>query len=694
LPDEATRAHGGRDLQPQSDEARIFASTYKAVNLPALVVVPLLYFVGQEEFSIRLGIGLALASLAWIPFRLEKLELAQAVFLFGLASGICFVDASLGGHAVDVAAFFYFALPFTLRPSLPVRKIAPWIVLSIVLAGLLFVHPWPQALEIDTAGFSRTPQLIIGALCFANLVAVMVGMHHKRVLMVDDLHKSAAKAQEASIAKSAFLANMSHELRTPMTAIIGYTDLLRTADLTTEQTDQAEVIGRNSRHLLALLNDILDLSKIEADKMGIELASESPAQLVADAVSVVRVQAQEKGLPLRVDFVGKLPRTIQTDGLRLRQALLNLLSNAVKFSDSGEVRITVRLDKVGSNAVLAFDVTDSGPGIPENQHEDIFDPFVQADLSMQKRFEGTGLGLALTRRLAELLGGDVSLRSKLGQGSTFVLTIDLGPWNALDERVNVEEIVVDREKALTPGPTEDLSALHAMRVLVAEDGEDNRALLDLYLRRFGADPTFVTNGFDAVRKMGSPKGTAHFDAILMDMRMPKLDGYSATKQLRSQGHTLPIIALTAHAMANDEKRCLDAGCSGYLSKPFRPGELVAALVAQRPPGAGSKPEVDLPVDAKAVPNAELAGQLNIMAQKFSAGLPARLSEIEAAIRQGDTETASAVAHTIVGIAGTFGYHEVGETARLLEVALDERGPDVEVESALTEFKEAVSKARQ
>jgi PAS domain S-box-containing protein len=396
-------------------------------------------------------------------------------------------------------------------------------------------------------------------------------------------------AQAANRAKSEFLANMSHEIRTPMTAILGFADLLdaemeccfacREGAMCQHQQNGREAVStiqRNGRHLLDVINDILDLSKIEAEKFQIEPVRCSPVQLVADVLSLLRPQAVEKHLSLKTELSHPLPEAIVTDPLRLRQVLVNLVGNAIKFTDQGEVRLAVRLNADDGRSYLCFDVVDTGIGMNEEQVGNLFRPFSQVDNSSTRRFGGTGLGLCISKHLAEVLGGSIKVRSEPGKGSTFSLTIDPGP---LDKRYvihNAQKPMLDRAPT-TIAATSTGIALHG-RILLAEDRIENQRLVALLLRKGGAEVTAVENGQLAVeaalaaREAGEP-----FDVILMDMQMPVLDGYEATRQLRKLGCTSPIVALTAHAMAEDYQICLDAGCNDYLPKPFQHSDLLEVV---------------------------------------------------------------------------------------------------------------------
>ncbi len=391
------------------------------------------------------------------------------------------------------------------------------------------------------------------------------------------LHQAKLDAETACRAKTEFLANMSHEIRTPMTAILGFAETLQDTTLTSQEAhDMLQTIQRNGRHLLDVINGILDISKIEAGKLETETVRLPLWPLLLEVQELMRAPASARGLYCRLECRGPLPETIASDPVRLRQILINLVGNALKFTEVGGVRIVVYLlDVARPDRGLAFDIVDTGVGIAAEHLPHIFQPFAQADSSTTRRFGGTGLGLAISQRLAHMLGGEIVVASTPACGSTFRLTVATGPLAGVP--------LIDAASASSvpapppPTPPTPCPTL-AGRVLLAEDGPDNQRLIALFLRKAGTTVHIVDNGRAAIEQAWrAVEQHQPFDVILMDMQMPIQDGYSATRALRAQGYRGAIVALTAHAMAHDCQRCLDAGCDAFATKPIERQVLLQTL---------------------------------------------------------------------------------------------------------------------
>lgn len=394
-----------------------------------------------------------------------------------------------------------------------------------------------------------------------------------KLLEVESL-KDAAEA--ASRAKSRFLANISHEIRTPLGAVLGFADLLRYSDQSPADRESCIAsIERNGLHLLKLIDDILDLSKIEAERIEAECVPFRLADLIADLKAIHGVIAAEKGIRFDVNLGSGLPKMILSDPMRLKQILGNIVGNAVKFTGRGQVTMDVTMDRQpDQNTLLQFLIADSGCGLTNQEVSRLFQPFMQADSSTTRKYGGTGLGLVISKQLANLLGGDVILRETApGKGSVFVVTIDPGPF--LESPASTESVQRPEKSTFQKAtPERTTQALCGLNLLVADDAADNRLLISRLLKHMGAEVDVVEDGAQAIEQAM----VGNYDVILMDIQMPNVDGYEATTSLRNQGYKRPIIALTAHAMKEELDRCLNAGCDRHLSKPINRQDLIANVL--------------------------------------------------------------------------------------------------------------------
>lgn len=402
-------------------------------------------------------------------------------------------------------------------------------------------------------------------------------------VQAETLSAARRRANAASRSKSEFLANVSHEIRTPMTAILGFAELLEEEEVSPDQRGRAlQTIRENGDHLLQLINDILDISKVEAGRFEVETAECALPELIENLQQTFIVRASNRGIGFQCTVDPQTPDIIVTDPLRLKQVLINLLGNAVKFTDEGhvELRVSWLTDGLGT-PVLRFDVTDSGIGMSNDQVDRLFRPFTQVDTSAKRRFSGTGLGLAISQSVVQMLKGDIEVTSAVGEGSCFSVSL---PISEFSRRKSLEEpessTAPDSSANACPNHDSEPKAqvserpLTGIRVLLADDGLDNQKLISFRLKRDGAEPVIVGNGRAAVDAAFEAEETGNgFHVILMDMQMPVLDGYSATSELRAKGYDRPVIALTAHAMSSDRQTCLDAGCSDYATKPVNWPEL-------------------------------------------------------------------------------------------------------------------------
>lgn len=383
-----------------------------------------------------------------------------------------------------------------------------------------------------------------------------------------DLRRAREDAEKASAAKGIFLANMSHEIRTPLGAILGFLDLLKNPSNTSENlSEYIGVIDRNSKQLLRIVDDVLDLSKIEAGEFVIESIRFSLMDLLADFTSLMSFKAREKGLTYHLKLESDLPDFIKGDPTRIRQILNNVVGNAIKFTAKGHVYVKVGFIK----GLLSITVEDTGCGIDTSTSLRLFQPFSQADSSTTRVYGGTGLGLSLTTRLSKALGGKFYLEnSRVDVGSTFVIVI---PLEVLQETKMVSTADLNQDFVISEPKKAPVKVLQDKNILVVDDSPDNRALLEIVLKVWGAKVAMASNGSEGVTRATA----SDFDVILMDVQMPVMDGHEATQKLRASGYAKPIIALTAHAMKEERDRCLESGFSNFLSKPIDKDSLLKLL---------------------------------------------------------------------------------------------------------------------
>lgn len=389
-------------------------------------------------------------------------------------------------------------------------------------------------------------------------VQVLAELYRKNKILAE----MSVKARAGSESKSRFLAHMSHEMRTPLTAIQGFVELLEEGSGPEERAQAAEVIRRNAHYLVEIIDDILDLAKVEANKLDITSAPFEPAELVKDVYASLRARAEEKRLDFKLVYESRLPETVIGDSTRARQALINILSNAIKYTDEGSVSLIVGFEKTDGKGVLSFCAKDTGRGISKSEHGRIFEPFYRAQEA--KSLEGSGLGLSLTKRLVNAMGGDISFDSRVGEGSEFELFFSVD----LPANVKFLDHDVDKEfglKETKSGKGEKLDC-HA---LIVDDNKDLRNVAEGFMRSYGGRASTAEDGAQAIavyKRLLRDKQPV--DMVLMDLQMPVMDGYEASQKLREEGFKGPIIAFSAHVMDADRDKCWKVGCSDFISKPI------------------------------------------------------------------------------------------------------------------------------
>jgi signal transduction histidine kinase/CheY-like chemotaxis protein/HPt (histidine-containing phosphotransfer) domain-containing protein len=506
-------------------------------------------------------------------------------------------------------------------------------------------------------------------------------------------------AEQTSRTKSAFLANMSHEIRTPMTAIVGYAELMLDPEQDdADRKDCVQVIRRNGAHLLELINDILDLSKIEADKMTVERIRVNLPQMVTEVVSLMRLRAVQKGLDFEVTYETPIPKEILADALRVRQILVNLIGNAVKFTSTGQVKLHISQKRLGQSNRIRFAISDTGIGMDEAQRAKLFQSFSQADDSMTRRFGGTGLGLTISKRLAVILGGDITVESEVGKGSCFTVEIDAGDLSDV-------EMLHGLVESMAPLP----ETSHVMtkvvlngRILLAEDGLDNQRLISTHLRKAGAEVTIAPNGQVALDLVEHEP----FDLILMDMQMPVLDGYGSASKMRKLGYTMPIIALTAHAMADDRAKCINAGCTEYLSKPVDREKLlstVADYLARArgiTGGATQTAQSQLSMEPQKTQSpggieSEFANDPDMkdLVDEYVQRLPVEVAKMTSLLNSGEIESLRRVAHQLKGSGGGYGFNQITSLAAVADHSIKDGAPIEKLKSEIDSLIEHIRAIR-
>ena len=467
----------------------------------------------------------------------------------------------------------------------------------------------------------------------------------QRTRELEDLTHELAQANQV---KSQFLANMSHEIRTPLTAIVGHSEAIIHGDIEKNKVQEdIAVIHGNSLHLLELINDILDLSRIEANKFELEIQPLDLTELIQDLAHTFTDQAQQKHLRFTIEHQLALPFIIQVDSLRLKQILLNLCANAIKFTEKGQVTLDINWQ----NGQLVFTVTDTGIGLSKDHLAQVFEIFTQADNSISRRFGGSGLGLSLSNQLAKLMSGNISVTSKLGQGSTFCLTLPC---------IHINN---DRLSTITASPIEhDSASLFSGKILLAEDHDDNRRLIARLLSGLGLEVIVASNGKEAVQLCLEHQPTL----VLLDIQMPEMDGVEAFKALRDLGYKQPIYALTANAMSHEVSQYLGLGFTGHLKKPIERQTFIATIAKYFPSQSDNNSNTDLVTKAE-----ESLAQVDLsdLVSEFKINLSDDKRNLLVSSGNNDIDKQAFLAHRLAGAAQMFGFNELNQAAKELEIII-------------------------
>jgi signal transduction histidine kinase/DNA-binding NarL/FixJ family response regulator len=482
-------------------------------------------------------------------------------------------------------------------------------------------------------------------------------------------------AETANKEKTSFLANMSHEIRTPMSAIVGYAELLNSPTLPEYELRRIpSLIGKNAEHMISLINDILDLSKIEIGTLKIVNHQFKTSAFIDEIVSLMRPLAIEKNLGFSLKYLSDIPPVLFTDQVRLRQIFVNLIGNAIKFTKAGSVVLEVSIKiSEAEHLILQFDIIDTGIGIKKELLEKIFNPFTQGHLDSDYRFEGTGLGLDISRRLARILNGDIHVESEPGKGSTFKLEFYLGHKDYI--KLEKPEIVILNGSEIEANSI--LVNLKDVNILLVEDGIDNQRIIRYFLEDAGAKVTIAENGKTGVKAVhDSINKNNPYDIILMDMQMPVMDGYAAASNLRKDGVEIPIIALTAHAMVDDRLKCMNAGCDDYLSKPIDQklffktiSNWLPELVKERLKDIVAKPnnteKLNVGSDGKRIIVSTMSNDTKFapILKEYIEDMPERITALKRAMIENNIEELRQLTHRLKGSGASYGFASISEVAQ-------------------------------
>lgn len=525
--------------------------------------------------------------------------------------------------------------------------------------------------------------VIVGVLALLTAVfAIIIGRMKKQAELIGQLNTSERKLKEAVLVKENFLANMSHEIRTPLNAILGYTNLLQKKKLDADTRLHISTVQQSGETLLAIVNDILDLSKIESGMMRIEHVPFDPEALVHSVGTMFHHRSAEKQVPLIVAFDPVIPRTITGDPTRLTQILVNLVSNAFKFTESGEINLRVTAAGHDEDRVdLTFEVTDTGIGIENERLETIFERFRQAEDSTTRQFGGTGLGLSIVRDLVHLQDGHIGVTSKPGAGTSVKVTI---PYR----------IAAESESAATDVPAEGAHPQRpGLRVLIAEDHIINQGLMMRLMEERGIAGRIAANGYEAIEMLRNEP----FDLVFMDIQMPGMDGYGATRVIREELKlNLPVIAMTAHAMEGEKEKCIRLGMDDHIAKPVRESELDRIFATYPKPAAGGDAPAFKVIDLdymREISNGD-AGYEKLVTEQFLHLMPRELEALSAAAAKHDPGEIRRVAHGIKTTISIMGLNALlDEPLDILESeAAGAEDITAAVERVLTVCKEALGEA--
>lgn len=580
----------------------------------------------------------------------DQLLMGAIITLVGMATG------SITTTAAVYRSFLAYMLPTILPISLGLvfhKDAQAWNLVGILLtlytlviavAGFEFFRSLRDSFQLRNRNEDLVETLVSEKHKTDGIVKMLEKEIVERENAEEQLRHAKQSAEDANNAKSRFLANMSHEIRTPLASIIGFSELLLEEQDPDERRQSTKTIINNGKHLLEVINDILDLSKIESEKLEIENIEVPIVDTLSEIMSTFGRLVRDKDIEFSLDYSFPVPGVIHSDPTRIRQIVFNLISNAMKFTDKGKISVGVSFDQ--RQKTMAIKVKDSGIGMSDEQQSRLFQPFSQADVSTTRKYGGTGLGLTISRRLAKMLGGELVCESTVGEGSTFTLTLATG-------EVDEENLFLDHGNLPISKLTQlqDIPSL-AGKILVAEDSPDIQRLVSMLLKRTGVDFTIVENGKLAVEKALAEE----FDLILTDMQMPEMDGIEATNLLRSLNVETPIVAMTANLLSDDKKIYDEIGMNGYIGKPIDQNDFYQTISEYFNSESNCKDVAGY--------DSEYQGLLEQFKQRASS----MMDEMREYIKNGNFKELAAVSHTLKGLGGSFGFQEVTDIAHTLEQA--------------------------